>query len=66
MLNLDSGGAGVRLTAALFRSIFPGATSSIIDAFVEKQGALSAVGVNQTRRKPWAFRRLRTQFRTSS
>ena len=51
MPNLDSGGAGVRLTAALLRSIFPDAPGTIIDAFVDKQGVLSVVGVNQTRQR---------------
>lgn len=51
MPNLDSGGAGVRLTPALLRSIFPQAPATIIDAFAEKQGVLSAVGVNQTRQR---------------
>lgn len=51
MPNLDSGGAAVRLTTALLRAIFPKAPDTIIDAFVEKQGVLSAVGVNQTRQR---------------
>lgn len=51
MPNLDSGGAGVRLTPALLRSIFPKAPATIIDAFAKKQGVLSAVGVNQTRQR---------------
>ncbi len=51
MPNLDSGGAGVRLTPALLRSIFPKAPATIIDAFDGKQGILSAAGVNQTRQR---------------
>jgi putative chitinase len=51
MLNLDSGGAGVRLTTALLRSIFPSAPDTIINAFVEKQGTLLSVGVNKTRQR---------------
>ena len=51
MPNLDSGGAGVRLTSANLRAIFPNAPDTVIDAFVKKQGVLSAVGVNQTRQR---------------
>jgi putative chitinase len=51
MPNLDSGGAGVRLTAALLLSIFPDAPDTVIDAFVEKQGVLLSVGVNKTRQR---------------
>lgn len=51
MPNLDSGGAGVRLTAALLRNIFPDAPGAIIQTFVDKQGVLGSVGVNQTRQR---------------
>src|SRR5687768_4399036 len=51
MPNLDSGGAGVRLTTALLRSVFPKAPDTIIAAFAEKEGVLSTVGVNQTRQR---------------
>ena len=51
MPNLDSGGAGVRLTLTTLNAIFPKAPASIIEAFAVKQGALSAVGVNQTRQR---------------
>ena len=43
--------AGVRLSQAAMRAIFPDAPDTIIGAFVEKQGVLSAVGVNQTRQR---------------
>ena len=43
--------AGVRMTTALLRAIFPQAPDTIIDAFVDKQGVLSEVGVNQTRQR---------------
>lgn len=51
MPDLNSGGAGVRLTPFLLRAIFPNAPATIIAAFSEKQGVLSAVGVNQTRQR---------------
>src|SRR5687768_5223017 len=51
MPNLDSGGVGVRLTPALLRAIFPKAPETIIDAFNDKQGVLSSVGVNQSRQR---------------
>ena len=51
MPNLDSGGAGVRLTAALLLSIFPDAPDTLVDAFVEKQGVLLSVGVNKSRQR---------------
>lgn len=51
MPNLDSGGAGVRLSRATLKAIFPEAPDTIIDAFSEKQGVLTAVGVNQTRQR---------------
>lgn len=47
--NRDS--AGVLLTPALLRSIFPQAPVTVIDAFADKQGVLSAVGVNHTRQR---------------
>lgn len=42
---------GVRLSQATMRAVFPGAPDTIINAFVEKQGVLSAVGLNQTRQR---------------
>lgn len=51
MPNPVPGGAGVRLSPALLRAIFPQAPDTIIDAFANKQGALAAVGANQTRQR---------------
>ena len=42
---------GVRLSQATIRAVFPNAPDTIISAFVEKQGVLSAVGLNQTRQR---------------
>ena len=42
---------GVRLSMATMRAVFPRAPYKIIDAFVEKQGVLSAVGLNRTRQR---------------
>lgn len=42
---------GVRLSKATMRAVFPNAPDTIISAFVEKQGVLSAVGLNQTRQR---------------
>ncbi len=42
---------GVRLSQATMRAVFPGAPDTIINAFVEKQGALSTVGLNRTRQR---------------
>lgn len=42
---------GVRLMQTTMRGIFPGAPETIISAFVEKQGVLSAVGLNQSRQR---------------
>ena len=42
---------GVRLSLATMRAVFPNAPDTIISAFVEKQGVLSAVGLNQTRQR---------------
>lgn len=42
---------GVRLSQATMRAVFPNAPDTIISAFVEKQGVLSAVGLNQTRQR---------------
>lgn len=42
---------GVRLSQATMRTVFPGAPSAIVDAFVERQGVLSAVGLNRTRQR---------------
>jgi len=42
---------GVRLSLATMRQIFPDAPDAIMAAFVEKQGALTAVGLNQTRHR---------------
>lgn len=41
----------VRLSPATLRAIFPKAPETILAAFVERQGVLSAVGVNQTRQR---------------
>jgi putative chitinase len=51
MSNPSSGGVGVRLTQAALKTIFPRAPSLVLKAFDEKQAVLSAVGVNQTRRR---------------
>lgn len=51
MPNLDSGADGVRLSQATMRAVFPNAPDTIISAFVEKQGVLSVVGLNQTRQR---------------
>lgn len=42
---------GVRLSQATMRAVFPGAPDTIINAFVEKQGVLSTVGLNRTRQR---------------
>jgi putative chitinase len=42
---------GVRLSLATMRTVFPNAPDAIIAAFVEKQEALTAVGLNQTRQR---------------
>ena len=42
---------GVRLSQATMRAVFPNAPDTIISAFVEKQGVLSAAGLNQTRQR---------------
>jgi putative chitinase len=42
---------GIRLSQATMRAVFPGAPDTIIAAFVEKQGVLSVVGLNQTRQR---------------
>ena len=42
---------GVRLSMATMRAVFPRAPDKIVDAFVEKQGVLSAVGLNRTRQR---------------
>lgn len=41
----------VRLSQATMRAVFPNAPDTIIAAFVEKQGALSVVGLNQARQR---------------
>lgn len=51
MTNPDSGAAGVRLSLATMRAVFPTAPDTIINAFVERQGVLTAVGLNQTRQR---------------
>lgn len=51
MPNLDSEGAGVRLSLDTMRAVFPQAPAAITAAFVEKQDVLSAVGLNQTRQR---------------
>jgi putative chitinase len=45
------GAAGVRLSLATLRAIFPGAPAAVINAFVEKQGVLTAVELNRTRQR---------------
>lgn len=50
MPNLDSGARACGYRATL-NAIFPDAANTIITAFVDKQGMLMSVGVNQTR--PW-------------
>ena len=42
---------GVRLSQTTMRAVFPGAPDTIINAFVEKQGVLSTVGLNKTRQR---------------
>lgn len=42
---------GVRLSLATLRAIFPKAPETVLAAFVEKQGVLTAAGVNQTRQR---------------
>ena len=42
---------GIRLMQTTMRKFFPGAPEMIIGAFVEKQGVLSAVGLNQSRQR---------------
>lgn len=42
---------GVRLSQATMRAVFPGAPDTVINAFVERQGALSTVGLNKTRQR---------------
>lgn len=42
---------GVRLSLATLRAVFPNAPETIIAAFVERQGMLTAVGLNQTRQR---------------
>jgi putative chitinase len=42
---------GVRLSLETMRAVFPNAPDTIISAFVEKQGVLSVVGLNQTRQR---------------
>ncbi len=42
---------GIRLSQATMRAVFPGAPDTIINAFVEKQGVLSTVGLNKTRQR---------------
>ena len=42
---------GVRLSLSTMRAVFPSAPGAIIDAFVERQGVLSAVGLNRTRQR---------------
>lgn len=42
---------GVRLSLAIMRAVFPSAPSPIVNAFVEKQGVLSAVGLDRTRQR---------------
>lgn len=42
---------GIRLSLATMRAVFPRAPDTIINAFVERQGVLSAVGLNRTRQR---------------
>jgi len=47
----SSGNARVRLSLATMRAVFPHAPDSIVYAFVERQGVLTAAGLNQTRQR---------------
>ncbi|MGB3044137.1 MAG: glycosyl hydrolase [Xanthobacteraceae bacterium] len=42
---------GVRLSLATMRVAFPGASDAVVAAFVEKQGVLSAAGLNRSRQR---------------
>ena len=42
---------GIRLSLATMRAVFPSAPEVIINAFVEKQGELTVVGVNRSRQR---------------
>lgn len=42
---------GVRLSMATMRAVFPNAPDAIVNAFVERQGVLSAVGLNRSRQR---------------
>ena len=42
---------GVRLSLATMRAVFPRAPDAVVNAFVEKEGALTAVGLNQSRQR---------------
>jgi putative chitinase len=45
------GATGVRLSVATLRAVFPEAPAAVINAFVEKQGVLTAVELNRTRQR---------------
>lgn len=45
------GATGVRLSLATLRAVFPEAPAAVINAFVEKQGVLTAVELNRTRQR---------------
>jgi len=42
---------GIRLSQATMRAVFPNAPETITNAFVDKQGVLSTVGLNKTRQR---------------
>lgn len=42
---------GIRLSQATMRAVFPSAPDTIINAFVEKQGVLSTIGLIKTRQR---------------
>jgi len=42
---------GIRLSLATMRAVFPNAPDAIVRAFVERQGVLSAVGLNHSRQR---------------
>ncbi|MCO5129733.1 MAG: glycosyl hydrolase [Xanthobacteraceae bacterium] len=42
---------GIRLSLATMRAVFPSAPDTILGAFVEKQGVLTAVGLNGSRQR---------------
>ncbi|MCO5129834.1 MAG: glycosyl hydrolase [Xanthobacteraceae bacterium] len=42
---------GIRLSLATMRAVFPRAPAAVVGAFVDKQGVLTAVGLNGSRRR---------------